>query len=379
MVAAAAALTLVGAVAPASAAAATPETVTCGEAITHSIVVANDLSCGFMNPVLTVGADHITIDLNGHQISGNWVSPLSSTGHSYVTIENGTLENNAVALPLSGEHHDTVRNVTAEGGAEGTGIALTGGSDNTVVDSTLFGEPTDCCALELTDESNDVISGNTTLANRDLQIGAGTGNQVTNNRTGTILVTGSGDLIQANTIAPSVMPHQPGLQISGDNNSVIANSVSGHTVSGILVQLPEGVNVSGTGNVLSRNTANNNAGDGIHVLAAGNTLTANVANDNGGFGIEAVSGVIDGGQNSASGNANSPQCVDIDCSAQPVSHVPAAPSGLTATAGNRSVVLSWHANAASDAVFHYSVYRTDQWFAGPWANPWGRLSRTRLS
>ena len=48
IVAAAAALVLVGAVGPAGAAAAATETVTCGEAITHSIVVANDLRCGFL-------------------------------------------------------------------------------------------------------------------------------------------------------------------------------------------------------------------------------------------------------------------------------------------------------------------------------------------
>ena len=51
----------------------------------------------------------------------------------------------------------------------------------------------------------------------------------------------------------------------------------------------------------------------------------------------------------------------------PAPHVPSMPSGLTATPANGSVVLSWQSNLAADGVTHYNVYRTDQWFSGPWA------------
>ena len=160
----------------------------------------------------------------------------------------------------------------------------------------------------------------------------------------------------------------PGVSITGDDNAVITNTVSGLTViSGNVEQFPEGISVTGSGNTLRGNTADHNAGDGIHILAAGNLLRANVANDNGTYGIEAVTGVIDGGRNRASGNGNPAQCLNIVCSA----HAPATPSGLIATPGNGSVSLSWQANAASDAVSHYSVYRTDQSFSGPWATPTG--------
>jgi len=156
VLAALACLTLTLAAVPPAGASAAPETVTCGEAITHSIVIANDLSgCGFGKAVLAVGADHITIDLNGHTFGGIFAAPLSSTGHSFVTIQNGTLENNAIGLSLSGDHHDTVRNVTALGGGEGPGIRLSNGSDNTVVDSTVSGGPVCCLAFELDGETND--------------------------------------------------------------------------------------------------------------------------------------------------------------------------------------------------------------------------------
>jgi hypothetical protein len=180
--AAAVALVLVGAVVPASAAAAPTETVTCGEVITHSIVVANDLnSCGFEKPVLTVGADHITIDLNGHSLFGVWGPALSSTGHSFIAIENGALSSNNVALALSGDRHDTVRNVDALVGDLGPAVSLSGGSQNSVLDSTLSAH-TPGKALSLHGEIGDVTGGNVTVGG--VEIGGGSvGNQVTHSST----------------------------------------------------------------------------------------------------------------------------------------------------------------------------------------------------
>ena len=303
----AAAVALVAAVAPAGASAAAPQTVTCGETITQSIVVSNDLTCGFGQTALTVGADKITIDLNGHSILAVFAPALSSSGHSHVTIENGTLTDNAQALRLSSDHYDTVHNVHANGGDEGAGVSLSGGSHNRVVDSTLSSGPECCAPLELTNESNDTVSANTALGYKGLQIGAGTGNRVTSNKTARIDVTGSWDLIKANMIAPDsgLAQMAPGVSITGDNNRVNTNTVSGSmATSGPVEQFPEGISVTGSGNALRGNTADHNAGDGIHVLTAENLLRANVANDNGSYGIEAVTGVIDGGRTAPAETAN---------------------------------------------------------------------------
>ena len=256
---------------------------------------------------------------------------------------------------------------------DGDAVVLNGGSDNSVVDSTVIGgQPAG--ALELQGETNDVINGNTVgpRLGPGIQIDGGTGNQITNNQTESpIRVVSSGNLIEANTVSEQV-PLTAGLEINGNTNQVIGNEIAGSTVVlGQLVQMPEGVRVTGIGNVVSGNTANGSSGDGIHVLAAGNTLVANVANDNGGYGIEAVLGVFDGGQNRASGNGKAVQCVNVVCSALPITKVPSVPMGLTATGGNGSVVLSWRRNPAGDGVSHYNVYRTDQWFRGPWASPTG--------
>jgi hypothetical protein len=259
VIVASAALGLVGAVAPQGAAAAPTETVSCGEAITHSIVVGNDLSCGFEKPVLTVGADDITIDLNGHTIGGNWADALSSTGHTYVRIENGGLVTNVDGVSLTGDRHDTVRDVSASGGGEGSGVALSDGSQNSVLDSTLGGSPQP--GLSLNNETGDVITGNTVSSiYNGLQITGGAGNQVTRNTTPTMSVSSSGSLIEANVLGPD--PIAAGLVITGDQNSVIGNSVSGRPNSAGFDPSPEGISVTGSANVLSGNTAADSAGTG---------------------------------------------------------------------------------------------------------------------
>ena len=103
--------------------------------------------------------------------------------------------------------------------------------------------------------------------------------------------------------------------IGGNNNTVSSNQMSNAQ--------KDGLDVAGTGNVLSANTAFTNgtqsapAADGINVTTAGNTLTGNIADLNGNYGIEAVAGNTDGGGNQANGNGNAAQCLNIVCSSFP--------------------------------------------------------------
>src|SRR5512132_245638 len=71
-------------------------TVTCGQQVTASITVDNDLT-NCPGKGLVVGADNITIDLNGHRIDGDEVAEpfdFASDGvdvgdHDGVTVRNG--------------------------------------------------------------------------------------------------------------------------------------------------------------------------------------------------------------------------------------------------------------------------------------------------
>lgn len=91
--------------APAFAKADTPVTVTCGEYISSSITLANDLTCS--GTALSVNEDGVTVNLNGHVISGDGhgaaivLAPdpnnQSEVTISNVTITNGTIQNFADA------------------------------------------------------------------------------------------------------------------------------------------------------------------------------------------------------------------------------------------------------------------------------------------
>lgn len=50
---------------------------------------------------------------------------------------------------------------------------------------------------------------------------------------------------------------------------------------------------------------------------------------------------------------------------------PSVPTGLAATGSDVKVTLNWKANASSENILHYNVYRTDQTFTGAWASPTG--------
>ena len=94
-----------------------------------------------------------------------------------------------------------------------------------------------------------------------------------------------------------------------DDNTVARNAVLGSGDAGFLVA------GDSTGNRLDRNLANGNGADGIHIDTAGNRLGGSTANRNAGHGIAAVAGTTDAGGNHASGNALSPQCTGVSCTA----------------------------------------------------------------
>ena len=84
-------------------------TVSCGETLTKSTTLANDLVDCPVNG-LVVGANGITIDLNGHTIDGtNARTPgtggIANDGHRNVTIENGTITDFYYSGVVLGPHN----------------------------------------------------------------------------------------------------------------------------------------------------------------------------------------------------------------------------------------------------------------------------------
>jgi hypothetical protein len=137
---------------------------------------------------------------------------------------------------------------------------------------------------------------------------------------------GSGNTIRQNTVSGA---EAGGAEVGngigvygGSGNSIEKNTISDADLSGIFVgehPYVSGDHSVGTtvrGNLVTRSGFDSYAGhndDGIHVDDPGTLIGDNTANDNFDYGIQAVPGVIDGGGNTASGNGNPLQCLNVVC------------------------------------------------------------------
>jgi parallel beta-helix repeat protein len=345
--------------------------VTCGETITKDTTLDNDLiDCP--GDGIIIGADNITVDLNGHTISGagtgsgvnnsgvvnqgNFVSP----GHDWVTIENGTIKDFGSDLNYPF--------------AEGFGIDLDHGADHNRLSKLSLSE--NKAGIQIDHSDATVIEKSSVSANSFLGIHVVDSDYTAidkssvfeNRRSGIDLYQSSYNVIDKDSVfdnaGSGIDGSRMGVVIS--RSSIVSNGgygaslqhggatieksdISANESAGIAVHridvyvVGSTVNDNGgdgvtTGafaggvferNVISRNAhdginlfdisgcrcegnvVNQNGHDGIHVGSG--TLTKNTANDNGNLGIEAVPGVIDGGGNKASGNGNPLQCLYVEC------------------------------------------------------------------
>jgi len=273
--------------------------VTCGAVITQDTTLHGDLlSCP--GDGLVIGADGVTLDLNGHTISYGandhaFSGVDNNGGYDAVTVldgrvqgyGNGVLLSNAadrnvvrgvtvtdtnLGIYLSGSNGELDRNTAT--GNNGSGIALGYATHDTVVSNVVTGNGFE--GIELRTSSDNVLLGN-------LVTGNGFSRQPENGQEGiTVLVSSARNLLEKNV-------------------------VSGSATDGILVD------ASSTGTLLAKNETTQNGDDGIEVDDPATTLTKNRANANVDLGIEAVPGVTDGGGNRAGANGNPAQCTNVSC------------------------------------------------------------------
>ncbi|MDA0640507.1 right-handed parallel beta-helix repeat-containing protein [Nonomuraea ferruginea] len=255
-------------------------TVTCGQVITRSIKLANDLHNCRGNG-LEVGASRITIDLNGHTIDGsggalpfsgidNTPEGLSRTGHFGVTIKNGT--------------------VTDFGG----GITLGNGADRNRVQRILATE-----------------NGGAGISARNVDRPHISESAATeNSRFGIFL----------ELVTNARVEHSAALNNGSDGIAVTASRRTVLYRNSAVNNRDDGIDVaaSATATRIDDNDANGNGRNGengINVRAtdAATVIRDNRARNNDEFGIRAERGVTDGGGNRASGNGNPAQCLNIIC------------------------------------------------------------------
>ena len=236
--------------------------VSCGQTLTESTIVENDLVNCFADG-LVAGADGITIDLNGHTIAGRTIP--SGTGilissFDGVVVKNGTITGFDVGVSINfGADGTRVRDLRISGNGIGNGIEAQA-LRTAVTGNTVFGR-----AIGI------LVGGTTTTA---------TGNTVKGNDTG-IFVGGSRPVVTRKTALSNA---GLGIQAATDAATI-------------------------TGNV-----ANANGDDGIDATGATDaSLGGNSASFNTGLGIDADASVIDDGRNAGTGNGSLHQCENVLC------------------------------------------------------------------
>ena len=289
----------------------------CGDVVTTNVTLTKSMKgCA---SGLVVGADNVTIDLNGYAIKGlaNGTGVgIEVTDRSGVTVKNGKISDFAEGVSLSNTTSSTVEQLVIR--RTDTGIRLSrtdNGTDaNRILDNTVRESAAGIVAFGA---ASSRIAGNV-LA--DL---TGTGINCTNTFASDIEIQGNrsvrndiGILLQfcRASVAENVASHNAvgGIFRTRSNGATVHNVANRNGGTGILTDDSHGL--------ISGNVTNGNIGDGLRILDENSdhgpfhTVTGNTASRNGGLGIATnLVGVIDGGCNRARRNGNSLQCEGIHC------------------------------------------------------------------
>jgi large repetitive protein len=343
--------------------------VSCGDEISADTTLDSDLvNCE--NNGIVIGADDITLDLNGHPIDGDGTEfpgcdpktelcdfGIANDGHDGVTVRDGSVREFGIGVLVGGARENRVLDISSSshdffgavvggssrsvirGGSfsrniapEGDGIGLFGSDHIRIVRNKIRRNPGP--GIHVFDSTANLIKGNRFGRNGPALLMEGDRNRVRRNRfirDEGIIVLGSRNVVarnrlargsiavengSGNLVARNVVVRARGRGISlglahppigGADNVVRRNLVRGAGRDGFYVAVKDGHSL------LKRNTAIGARGDGFDVNSRSATLTRNRAARNGGLGIEAVAGVIDGGGNRAHGNGNPAQCTNVAC------------------------------------------------------------------
>jgi parallel beta-helix repeat protein len=348
----------------------------CGDTITADTRLDGDLvDCP--NNGIVIGADDITLDLNGHRISGDGEEfeecpsrefcdfGVLNVGHDGVTVKKGSVRDFFDTGVLIGEARDNrVLDVSSKGNGffgfvvsessrslirdssgsdnippEGDGLGLFGSHDLRIVDNTFRNNPGPGIHVAFGSPHSNLIKGNSFSHNSPAILLEANRNRVRRNRFDRngagVIVSGRRNVVERNRLFRDGF----GIAIEkGRRNLVARNVVIDPRSRGISLGLDfaDGTSIRAVDNIVRRNEVRGSGGDGFLVNAGGHNLlkrntargakedgfdverrstklTKNRAVRNADLGIDAVQGVVDGGGNRARGNGDGRQCVNVKC------------------------------------------------------------------
>jgi parallel beta-helix repeat protein len=240
----------------------------CGQTITADATLDSDLTkCS--GPGITIGADDITLDLNGHTIAGKGKGSgvNNVAGYDGVTIEDGSI-------------HDFMESVAIVGASDNhlRGLSL---SDNRHVG--IYVQDSSAIQIEQSSVVDIRFAGIFLWRSHDVRV---EGNSSSGNGAGLVAQASDHLAIEANAFQGN---SYEGIALSQSSESHVAgNTVSDNGGAGIFLDAANTNQVSG-------NFASHN-GDGIGVIGNANTITDNqIADTSGckkgcGYGISVEAG-----------------------------------------------------------------------------------------
>jgi nitrous oxidase accessory protein NosD len=308
--------------------------VTCGMTVTSSVTLTSDLTCAGNG--LVVGADNITINLNGHRLSGNGTGAgIGAISHAGLSVLNGAIDRFEGGVRLFNAHDVFALRMALLGNR--TGLEAVSTNRVTVRDTAVVGNRGGVA----TSQTFRMLYQRVVVADNQgtgINIFQGGSDQITDSfigrqPTGIViddLATGP-ETILRNVFLNNGIGLQFGTASHGfvvaRNSSVTSNQFVNNGAAGLLVMARIG---SLAGTVVSNNRFVHNGyhpngvtdlggtvvDDGANIFVApgvgGLTVSGNGADTNSDYGIEAV-GVVDGGGNHAKGNGNPAQCLGVKC------------------------------------------------------------------
>jgi parallel beta-helix repeat protein len=294
----------------------------CGKTVTKDVKLKKNLT-DCPDDGLIAGASNITIDLNGHKISGHDAGDgVQMVGFDGVTIKGGggQIARFQTGVNVVNGADSRVKGLKIKRTYLGIGVSDT--SDGTKVLNNTISE------IELYGIGTAVVAD---LEISDNEITGPTDSGLIN---GAISVNGTQDtLVEENVLLGGddgdygILVHGSAQGATVRNNEVRRHEVTGIVLydggAGTLVKKNEAIrndnngiqvdSAAGTGTRVLDNEAHRNGNDGLAIEKSGVEVGDNVANDNGTWGIFAVPGVVDLGGNKATGN-DFGQCSGVACS-----------------------------------------------------------------
>lgn len=229
--------------------AASAAVLSCGQTITQNTVLENDLS-GCATNGIVVGANGITLDLNGHTVRGTANTGdgggVVLVGRTGVTVKNGTVTNFDVGVVIEGGSANTVQGVNAIENIAFETAPRRGGDGIAILSS----------------RDNRILYNN--AVNNGPYSGIGIYSLIDNAHPRSTGGVSSGNVVDGNVVDGNIQARTPNNVVNNDN---------------IGIRLEPG----NTGNHIVNNRVRGNGLDGI-TLFQGNTFTVvrgNVATENG--------------------------------------------------------------------------------------------------